>query len=177
MFSDCYQMRTWTTIQHSYIILTFNTCVFALFLFLAVGFLCSGFSMCLEPCILGQRVKAPFWRLWRVVPIAWLDRKKEKMGERWQWSHAIGTMAQCQENGTNGWTVRGCHWGLVAEVRGRSSRWGGIAASCLNCCLNCCLLKKFDVDFDAWWACNAWWTLMDIDFFMASMFRWGPDNV
>lgn len=96
MFSDCYQMRTRTTIQHSYIILTFNTCVFAQFLFFVVGFLCSGFSMCLEPCILGQRVTAPFWRLWKCPDSmarsakkkAWLDRRKTGLGQMVGWSVA-----------------------------------------------------------------------------------------
>lgn len=122
MFSDCYQMRTRTTIQHSYIILTFNTCVFALISFFVVGFLCSVSSSCLEPCILGQRVKAPFWRLWRVAPIAWLDPQKKKTpGEADGFGEWLDGQWLPLRPGGRG---AGCF--------GFSSRGGAFAASCLK---------------------------------------------
>ena len=121
MFSDCYQMPT----RNYYPTLLYYFNIF----FFAVGFLCSVSSMCLEPCILGQRVTAPFWRLWRVAPIAWL--KTTKKTRRRKTGLAFFPTFNHPKNWENG---HGMCLPLRPGGRGAGKiipMGGGIAASCL----------------------------------------------
>ena len=70
---------------------------------------------------------------------------KKKTPEKADGFGIFPNVLRSKKEGTNGWMVSGCHWGLVAEVQdvsGFSSRGGGIAASCLNGCVFKLLFSK-----------------------------------
>lgn len=137
MFSDCYQMRTRTTIQHSYII-----SFFLLLVFFAPFFQCvlSPWAVHPWPTCQGSLLKTL-----ESCPdsMARSQKRKDrrKTGLETKTHKNAPFLINCQENGRMV-TVSGCHWGLVAEVRGRSSRGGAKFASCLNGCVFKLLFAK-----------------------------------
>ena len=155
MFSDCYQMRTRTTIQHSYIN-SFFCCWFSLLRFFNV-------SWALEPCILGQRVTAPFWRLWRCPDSMARSQKRKHREKLGQW-HKTGQWHNAKKMGQMvGWSVAATEawWQRCRMFRFFIPRGG-----------HCCKLFKWLfakeisilMSMHDGHAMHAW-TLMDIDFF------------